>query len=198
MHALSVIAGALLLLLFSSPAGAWGPDGHRIVCHIAWHEMSKKARDSIKAALDVRSEFEFAETCNWADAVRGTSDFGYADNWHFVNVPVTARSVNIVRDCKPAAGAGCAVTAIAVQVETLRHSAGDEARQNSLRFLMHFVGDLHQPLHVSFKKDRGGGRIEGKFLGKQTNMHSVWDGGLLHEERDPRGSKRRMAIVGAR
>lgn len=157
------------------PAYAWGPDGHRIVCAIAWDEMRPKAQARVFEVLRITSRQEFAELCNWADRYRASHK--ETGSWHFVNVPPDAKQVALDRDCGEPAS--CVVNQITRDVQTLKSGRGDV--NIALKFLMHFVGDVHQPLHVSFEDDRGGNDITGTYFKKKTNLHAVWDNGMLKQ-----------------
>ena len=98
-------------------ARAWSPEGHRIVCAIAWDELSQHARDSVKATLDVQSRDQFAESCTFGDEYRLAHPETAA--WHLLGVPDDANKVNMGRDCSPKAS--CNVAEIAAQSKALEH-----------------------------------------------------------------------------
>ena len=117
----------------------------------------------------------FAESCLWADAERVLRP--ETGPWHFVNVPMSADQVEPMRDCtKPQ---GCVLNAIVGQSAVLASDADPRLRAEALKFVAHFIGDTHQPLHISFAEDQGGNAIKGRYLGKDTNLHSVWDSGMI-------------------
>jgi len=158
-----------------SSAHAWGRDGHRAVCHIAWTSLADSTRGKILDLLDIKTETEFADSCYWADEVR--AERPETASWHYVNVPKAARSVDLARDCpKPAS---CVVEQIERHAEIVASDAPKAERAEALKFLAHFVGDLHQPLNIGYAEDGGGNRITGMFRGQQTDMRYIWDIGLL-------------------
>lgn len=166
--------------LRSERAWAWGKDGHRIVCGIAWDEMRPTTRDRVKRLLDVVDREAFAETCNWADEHRNHGHRQTAP-WHFVNVPPYATKVELARDCaKPKS---CVVAQITEHEGVLRSNAPDDQKAMALKFLAHFVGDVHQPLHVSHAEDRGGNAIKLRFMRRKSDLHAVWDVEMLRETR---------------
>lgn len=167
-----VITAALAPL---EPAHAWGPDGHRIVCAIAWDEMRPKTQARVFEILRINSRLEFADLCNWADNYRASHK--NTGSWHFLNVPPDAKKVDLARDC--AEPQSCVVAQISRDIETLKTGQGDQ--NMALKFLIHFVGDAHQPLHISLEEDRGGNEIKGTYFRKKTNMHAVWDSGMLKQ-----------------
>ena len=158
---------------YSHPARAWGPDGHRIVCAIAWDELNQRARDSVKATIDIESREQFAESCIWAD------DYKIAHPetapWHMMMVPDDTIRVDMARDC--AAPKSCVLGQVIAQEEALTH--GGPGADIALKMLSHLVGDLHEPLNVARASDRNGRDIQGHYYGREMNLHTVWESGLL-------------------
>lgn len=161
----------IVLTLIPSEVRAWGGDGHKVVCAIAWDEMRPAARRKVEELLDVKGREAFADSCNWPDAYR--PEHPETAPWHFLNVPHGAMRVDLERDCKEPTS--CVVAQIGWQFDLLTTNAPKEDRAKALKFLGHFVGDVHQPLHVSYAEDRGGNRIRGEYFGKKRDMHGVWD-----------------------
>ena len=129
--------------------------------------MRARVSDILKAA----GKPAFVESCLWADQIRNKQPETNA--YHFINLPRDADGVVIDRDCP--LPASCVVREVEFRAERLKHRPS----RDDLRFLVHFVGDLHQPLHVSYGDDAGGTLIKGKFLGADTTLHGLWDFGLL-------------------
>jgi len=170
-----------LLLLVPSTVFAWGGDGHRIVCAIAWDEMRPSTRSRVEQLLDVKGKEAFADACNWADQYR--PQHPETAPWHFVNVPVGSKRVDVGRDC--AEPASCIVVQIGRHIAVLNGGAPKDEQAMALKFVTHFVGDIHQPLHASYAEDRGGNRIRGEFMGRKMDMHAVWDSGLIAADGRP-------------
>jgi S1/P1 Nuclease len=184
MGQMSTYAPSVLLLLaltLATPASAWGPEGHKIVGAIAEGRLTPSARAVVDELLKGHS---LASISSWADQVRRTRPDTY--NWHFVDIPLASARYDAQRDCRPSAKGDCVVAAINRGVAALRDArvTGPE-RVQALMFLVHFVGDIHQPLHASEGRtaagapDRGGNLIAVDFYGHETNLHRVWDGELL-------------------
>lgn len=174
------LSAMVLLLAWSIPsaARAWSEDGHRIVCAIACKELAPETRARVGAVLRKDPAPTFAEACVWADAIRSDPAHDRARPHHDVNAPAGAAGIDLARDCPPKAG--CVIRAIATHIGILRDpraAAADTAA--AVKFLGHFVGDIHQPLHAGRAEDRGGGAIRVRFLGEETSLHEVWDGGLI-------------------
>ncbi len=154
----------------------WGPDGHKIVARIAEKRLTPEAQKMVNDLLDPQT---MTEVSTWADEVRSKRQYRWSAPLHYSNVPPEADEFNLERDCP---SEGCVVQAVINFSHTLRDSSADEnTRQEAMKFLIHFVGDLHQPMHLSYEKDRGGNDIEVTFLGKKANLHEVWDIELLEQ-----------------
>ena len=159
---------------WSPPVLAWGDIGHRIICEIAFQELEPSARERVKVLIRQDPEFDtFAESCSWPDHPRRRA----AE--HYVNLPRDAEGFS--RDPCPLAEK-CVVSAIEKDVAVLSSpSAGEEERLEALKYLGHWVGDVHQPLHVSFEDDRGGNEVGISGGLCSWNLHAVWDSCLIEE-----------------
>jgi hypothetical protein len=158
-----------------TPARALGGDGHRIVCAIAWDELQPSVKAKTQSILDIQTKDQFADACIWADVYR--PDHPETAPWHYVNVPKGATTVDVERDCREPQT--CVVVQIERQLEILKSEAPKEQRAMALKFILHFVGDIHQRLHSSHAEDRGGNRIRGEFMGRKMDMHGIWDTALI-------------------
>lgn len=175
----------LLLLVLPATALAWGAEGHRIVCAVAESKLDEAGKALVATVMansegldgepNSRWSKSLPEACIWPDEAKFGTFLGSYEQ-HFVNVPAGVARLNVSRDC-PAMN--CLLTAIQRNLTHLAHTPGgrrERARQvAALRFLGHFVGDLHQPLHVSHAEDWGGNRIKVKYFRKDTNLHKIWD-----------------------
>jgi hypothetical protein len=180
------------LACFAAPAFAWGPTGHRTIGAIATPYLSVQTRAGMQALIGPEG---VAEASTWADFMRADpAEFWQktAGPWHYVTVP----------DGKSYAQAGAppqgdAVTALARFAATVRDPAAALAdRQLALRFIIHIVGDLHQPLHAGNGQDRGGNDVKVTLQGRETNLHAVWDSGLI--DLDPLSYSERARWLAAR
>ena len=164
-------------LLSVSPAEAYGRDGHRIVCDLAYRHMSEDARTEIDRLIALDEQFDhFRDVCSWADQVRGTTH-RYTAPWHYIN---QTRDDAII-DPEDCADNGCITEAIELHAGILvDRSQSDAERLEALKFLAHWMGDIHQPLHVSIEGDRGGNDIQVLWRGERhTNLHRVWDSEII-------------------
>ena len=178
------VFSSLFLLLVSFNAQAWGWDGHRLVCAMAQAKLTPEAKVMVDTLLVEGQALKggrvsFAESCLWPDDVKYSNHKGTYEQ-HFINVPDEALTVDLVRDC---AALNCIATGIQRALIYLSRPAGsgrEKARRAAaLRFLGHFIGDLHQPLHIGNASDWGGNKITVLWQGKETNLHALWDYGML-------------------
>lgn len=159
-----------LLLLASSPALAWGPEAHRAIAEGAERALSTEARAELEPLLDGAS---LADVSTRLDERRGQADWAWASRLHYDNVDPAATSYRADRDCP---GGRCAVVAVAHFAHVLADEERSLAeRREALEFVVHLVGDLHQPLHVGYAADRGGNdhAVQHEVV---DNLHALWDG----------------------
>ena len=148
----------LLLLFVCGPVLGVGGAAHRLIAELALEPGASLVSIS-----------------TWADEVRSPSTAA----WHYVNLPRDSGChFEAARDCPDGR---CVVGAIERQVAVLASSAPAEERLKALKYLVHLVGDIHQPLHVGYADDRGGNQYQVRFGGRGTNLHAVWDVGLVEQ-----------------
>jgi hypothetical protein len=166
---------AIILLLTPAPAFAWGAEGHEIIASIAVRELTPIARAQIAQLLG--REATLIHDSNWADKIRDRRP--QTGPWHYVDIPLGASGYDARRDC----GSGnCIVAQIAHDLNVLGNNRQPRAaRAEALRFLIHFVGDIHQPLHAVDNDDRGGNAVRVYLAGDRTNLHRVWDVEVVEE-----------------
>jgi hypothetical protein len=153
------------------PAHAWGQLGHRVVGELGDARISGKTRAEIALIL---GEESLAEAATWPDEQKSNpAPFWQkeADPFHYVTVPDGKAYADV-----GAPEAGDAVSALARFAATVRDRDATQAdRALALRFIIHIVGDLHQPLHAGNGADRGGNDLKLRWFGQDTNLHTVWD-----------------------
>jgi hypothetical protein len=168
-------AAVSTLAVGASPAYAWGRTGHRVIAAIADHNVSGLTRAHIRAILGSES---LDEASTWPDEMRSDPDPFWqktASPWHYVTLAG--------HEYDMAPPEGDAITALRRFTAMLRDPATSlKDRQLALRFVVHLVGDLHQPLHAGSGADKGGNEVKVTFDGRPTNLHAVWDSGLVDEE----------------
>ena len=187
-----------VLLLSPAPANAWSDPGHEAICQIALLEMPPATRKKVTRILlpDSREFKPFARACVWADdqkGVNGTLQHARRGD-HFVNVP---RRCPAITSEACGAASRCLFTAIHADADTLSHGRGVE-RRTALKFLGHWIGDLHQPLHVSYADDRGGNDIPVSQAAGCQQLHALWDYCIPEALRVRMGASRRATDLGTR
>ena len=162
----------ILLCIASQHAAAFGRTGHYTVCDLAYQLSQPQTQRSIDKLVAKSGKSSLAKACSWADEVRSDAEFEWSAPLHYVNFPRTAAHVTMA-DCPDK---GCILSGIADMRKRLTANKHD---WQALLFLAHFIGDLHQPLHVSYQDDLGGNRTAVYFFGLPNNLHGVWDFALL-------------------
>ncbi|KAL4264419.1 nuclease type I family protein [Pleurotus pulmonarius] len=169
-----------VLALSASGAHGWGASGHQAVGFIAMEFLSPKALSFVQNSLGDMYNRSLGPAATWADEVRSMPDFAWSADLHFVDAednPPSSCNLNETRDC---ANDFCVLTAIANYTTRVVDTRLDaEQRQEALKFLDHFIGDIGQPLHVEADA-LGGNRITARCNGASTNLHSVWDSGIIN------------------
>jgi hypothetical protein len=178
------IAAGLVALLSASEALAWGETGHRATGDLAWEQLTPKARAAVNAivaggnpgnAPNCRAR-TLADMAEWPDCVRGNPAYASWTPLHFADIPLCGAPDPAVY-CRQGA---CATAALTRAETTLRAAASRPTeRFLALAQLAHFLGDIHQPLHVADNDDRGGNAIHASGLGEQ-NLHHTWDTTLVN------------------
>ena len=162
-----------LLTIISQPALAWGPVAHEAICEIAYQELTPAAQAKVNALIKLDPEYRlFSKSCNWLDHPRKRA----AE--HYVNVPRDMKRIE-ARPCPTSDK--CVVSAILGDMRDLALASDDEEQLRLLKSLGHWVGDIHQPLHVSFEDDQGGNKISTEGPCK-SNLHAVWDSCIVEKE----------------
>ena len=176
----------LLAAMTVAQARAWGPEGHSIVAEIAQHRLTPQAAAAVESLLGRGRSL--ASVASWADDVReeekGTTQ------WHFVDIPIDSSQYDPATECKPSDQGDCIVAELNRLQYDLRCAGSDAARLRALKFAVHFLGDIHQPLHTVADK-RGGNDIPvGVYLNGLacsqacktplgSNFHAAWDVDLI-------------------
>ena len=163
---------SLLLAALPIPAGAWGSQGHQVVANLAQAQLSAKAKREVDRLLALEPGETLASISTWADEHRSPATAA----WHYVNFPKNSCNYSPERDCPDGQ---CVVAAIDRQRDILASSVTDEARLRALKYLVHLVADVHQPLHAGYAEDRGGNSYQLQAFMRGSNLHAFWDSGLI-------------------
>jgi hypothetical protein len=200
-----VLSAFIVIAMCVPQLFAWGQDGHRTVCRVAYQSLSpadQKEVDRLVKAYKTPADtgmviHGFPDACVFPDEARAKArtaaqehikdspwlHFSPFNDWHFLNV---ARNVKTLPES--ACNNDCVFTGIATHSAMLKNGKTDQERAEGLIFLGHWVGDVHQPLHISYQNDEGGNKIEpvtGNFYPVPQkfplNLHSVWDTGIIRK-----------------
>jgi len=192
-----------LSLLSPIPVLPWGCDGHQAIARIAEKHMTQHALQMANQILQSSpvnpglSRFcgsqgldPMEDASTWADDIRSVRP--ETAPWHYLDIPRGAVRGAIAESCPSATG--CVTSAIHQQLELLRNPSTDpRVRADALRFVIHLVGDLHQPLHCATNNDEGGNCVPVVFFGTvptmtnptsesyQPNLHAIWDTGIIQQ-----------------
>ena len=175
-----------VLITFPVRALAWGYAGHRIMAEIAEQFLEPTTVTQIRDLLAIENVTTLADVSTWADEIR--LQHPETAPWHYVNIPVhppagEAEGYDAARDCPHD---DCVIAKIEqFEVVLADQQAPERQRLEALKYLVHFVGDIHQPLHVSDNNDRGGNDVMVIFRGYPTNLHAVWDTGIIEAALGP-------------
>jgi hypothetical protein len=199
---ISILVSTLLVaiaLCFTSAAYAWGTKAHLVIGMLAEERLTPVARNAVNEIL---ADSDLASATLWADEMRGSPDnrefwANYAANWHYVNIPETGDYNTSEKNPR-----GDAYTAMQTFVAILQDDPvpsgpileglrfyfdefdpqAPEVKQFALKFLLHILGDLQQPLHSGFAEDRGGNQVALQWFGEPANLHSLWDTLLVEQQ----------------
>jgi hypothetical protein len=163
----------IALLCGCLPAFGWGVEGHSLVARIAWMQLTPAVQARVSAILGPGVTMQ--SVASWADEVRNQRR--ETGPWHYIDIPIDKPHLDMARDCPKG---DCVLARIEAFRQALKDLATAAAeRREALLFLIHFVGDMHQPLHSSDNNDQGGNKVAVTFDGRTSNLHSLWDSGLL-------------------
>jgi len=164
---------AFSLLLLPVLGHCWGSEGHQVVALIAQSRLTSAAQAEVGRLLALEPGATLSSVSTWADEHRNPA----TAKWHYVNFPRGNCEFDAVRDCPDG---HCVVAAINRQTQILGSATSDEHKLQALKFLVHFWGDIHQPLHAGFLDDKGGNTYQLQAFMRGSNLHAVWDTGLIH------------------
>lgn len=172
IHYVRLLLITLASFLSHESYAVWGKTGHRTIGEVAQQNLTPKTTEIVNTLLEGMS---LAFVSTYADEIRSDNRFGYLAPWHYVNI-----DENIRYSEAPKNPNGDIVSAITYCIEMLKNSessADDKAFH--LKLLVHFIGDIHQPMHAGRKTDKGGNDISLKWFGTSTNLHRLWDSNLI-------------------
>ena len=171
--------GLLAAFALPSSALAWGKLGHRLVAQVAERDLTPAARAEVSRLLAGEPDPTLPGIASWADELREHDpDLGKRSaRWHYVNIGESNCRYEARRDCPDG---DCVIEALKTQTAILADRTRPRAeRAQALKFVVHFVGDVHQPLHAGYARDKGGNDVQVHFDGQGTDLHTLWDSRML-------------------
>ena len=151
----------------------WGSTGHRALAEVASYYLTDNTKKEIKRILKGET---LVNASTYADDIKSDSRYDQYYSWHFVNMELDENYKDIVPSER-----GDVFIAINTCLDMLEsESTSDEDKSFYLKLLIHFVGDIHQPMHIGRYEDRGGNRVNVKWFGRNTNLHRLWDSDMIN------------------
>lgn len=164
-----------IFLILPQKSYCWGQTGHRVVGQIAYNHLTKKARKNIQKVLGNES---LAMASFWMDNIKSDDNYDFQYYWHFATIP---DSLTYEQAGTPEEGDVIQMLELFIgELKTKKFTY--EGELHALRCLVHLIGDIHQPLHVGNGKDKGGNDIKLKYMYQNSNLHRVWDSGMIDEQ----------------
>lgn len=171
MKKILILSFTLLLSVPVSQALAWGQIGHYLIGFMAEKQLKKSTKKKIESILYPMS---LGRSGTWMDEIRSDPSFDYAETWHYLTSKSGEYNPSIQEKT------GDAYEAILRIKEELKAGGLDpNTEAEKLKMLIHMVEDIHQPLHVGNGEDRGGNDIKIEYFGRATNLHALWDSGMI-------------------
>lgn len=169
------IITVLLTTSIMNNAFALGPIGHRVVAQIAEDNLTPFAKKSL---MQITKGEPLAKLSTWPDEIRSDDKWAHSHAWHYISIDDDESFNGLKRSKK-----GDILKALSDFEKVLRNkAASEEKRWQALAFYIHFIGDIHQPLHVGNRDDKGGNKVKVTWFGKPTNLHTVWDSSLINNQ----------------
>jgi hypothetical protein len=169
----------LFTLVISVFLISWGVTGHRTIGKIAENHLSGKAKAAIRELLGGET---LADVSTWADEVRSQPDYKQTGPWHFLNLPLGLSYPEFQKQVEGMTEANVYSAVLKNEQDLASKNTTRAQKIEALKFIVHFVGDLHQPMHISRAEDKGGNTIQLNYEGKGMNLHSLWDTYLLEHQ----------------
>lgn len=163
-----------LVLFTTNSTEKWGKNGHRAVGDIALEYLTDEAEEAVKQILGGES---MAIASTWMDEIKSVPAYDHTHDWHWVTIPDGMTYKETEKNPN-----GDIINTIRTIIEELKSdSLNKKEEAENLKMLIHLIGDIHQPLHVGTGEDRGGNQVEVRWFWSNSNLHRVWDSGMIEE-----------------
>jgi len=187
----------LLFIVIYLHASAWGQNGHRIVAQICYDNLSESTKKEINNIL---GDEYLAQVATWPDFIRSEKSWDFTKPWHFITIDPDKSVQQVIDKANEDPQINNVYEAIDLMKRILKDDQdainllqdsvkkykakllNNSIKATALAFLVHFVGDVHQPMHVGKNNDYGGNKISVLFFSEKSNLHSVWDTGIIEQE----------------
>jgi len=171
---LVVVVALAVLASVVHAAPLWGSQGHEITALVAQGLITSAVQSRVSSILSGQT---LSQVSTWADTIKRSPGYEWSAELHYIDTPDWACTYEHTRDCKQNACVAGAITNYTTRLGNTKLPASQI--NEALKFLTHFCGDIHQPLHVGFTTDAGGNSITGTYESKKTNLHAIWDTALV-------------------
>src|SRR5579863_6794627 len=170
---------SLFSIVLSAGLLFWGVTGHRAIGKIAEDHLSPRAKAAVH---DLIGDTTLAGISTWPDEVRSQPAYRNTAPWHYINLPLGLSFADFEAKVKSTTEENV-YSALQRQEQILGSAATTRGQKvEALKYIVHFVGDLHQPMHVSREEDKGGNTIQLNYDGNGTNLHALWDSKLIDHQ----------------
>jgi len=166
---------SIVFVVYTITAYGWGQTGHRVVGQIAQNHLKATTK---KALIEIMGHESLVEASTWMDDIKSDSNYKHSRSWHYVNIP---NGMTYETSTKSKKGDAYEATQRMVAILKNKNSHQKE-KVEAIRMLVHLVGDFHQPLHVGNGKDQGGNSIKIRWFSKYSNLHQIWDSGIINSK----------------
>lgn len=167
-----------LMILVSANAFAWGTTGHRVIAEIAENNLKCSTKYKLKKIIGTQ---KLAYWANWPDFIKSdsTGAWKHADVWHYVNISPHSNHDEFVKELRLQRAPNLYTEIQTVSNQLKNKNVVGKERETALRFLIHLVGDLAQPMHTGRAEDLGGNLTKLTYFGEETNLHALWDSKII-------------------
>ncbi len=169
----------MLVVVFAMLAISWGVSGHKTLAQIAENHLTEHSKNAIRSLLGNQS---LADVATWADDARRQPAYRNTSPWHFLNVPDGLTFPQFINEVKNQGNNNVYTALLKCERDLSDINTSAAQKAIALKFIVHFAGDLHQPMHISRAEDKGGNTIQVRYEMKGTNLHSLWDSKLLDHQ----------------
>ena len=166
----------LFVLNTNSDTDKWGQIGHYATGQVAEYHMTDEVKERVKEILGDSTTLQRATV--WMDDIRSDSHYDYTSTWHWTSIP-DGMTYDEAKDVQEEAGD--IIWALETIIAELKEGGlSREEESEKLKFVIHMIGDIHQPMHVGTGDDQGGNQVRLQWMGDNSNLHRVWDSDIIN------------------